>query len=673
MTKYEALFTPFQIGSQTIKNRVVLTAMGGSEPIKEAEDHYEFNEGVVEYYRNRAKGNIGLMIPGVIKVWLIEGNTWLYEYPELFTGPLKSLVNDIHAHGSKFFLQLGQGFGRSHSADPAKQNDPETLRVNYAAGDGVPNVWNPAYKHRGLTVPEIDDLVEGFAKAAVLCKEAGVDGVELHAVHEGYLFDQFAISSMNPRTDEYGGSLENRMRFVTRVIKAIKAACGEDYPVLVRYSVASKMRGFNAGAVPGEDYVEFGRSMEESPAVARALEAAGCDGLDADNGCYDAWWWTHPPVYMPLSCNLPEVSYIKHFVNIPVICGGRMENPETANAAIAGGVVDGIGIARQFLCDAEYLNKVYEGRLEDIRPCIACHNGCFAIGGIKDPDGNFEFGTCALNPFTKHEKKYALTKAETPKKVVVVGGGIAGMEVARMAALRGHKVLLYEKTDVLGGVFRAAAAPDFKEKDKMFIDWCIHALKQTDAEIHMNTEMTPELLKSLGADEIILATGAAPRKLRLPGFEKGIEAIDFLLGRKTAAGDRIAVIGGGLTGCEIAYDLARKGKKPVIIEMQDQILKVPGLSAANANLLKELIRYHKIGVQTGASLKEIRDDGVVCTVDGEDVFFPADAAILSVGYVPVDQSKLVEGLDNVHVLGDASRVKNLKSVIWGAWDLAFSL
>ncbi len=237
--------------------------------------------------------------------------------------------------------------------------------------------------HREMTKEEIHERVEAFGKLAKMCKDAGIDGVEVHAVHEGYLLDQFAISAMNTRTDEYGGSLENRLRFTCEIIQEIKRVCGKDYPVTVRYSVASKMKGWNQGALPGEDYKEFGRSLEESPKAAQILEAAGCDALNADNGTYDSWYYPHPPVYMPLACNLPECEYIKNFVNIPVICAGRMHDPISASEAVASGKIDAIGLARPLLADPQWPNKAQAGDLDNIRPCISCHVGCMGevLGG----------------------------------------------------------------------------------------------------------------------------------------------------------------------------------------------------------------------------------------------------------------------------------------------------
>lgn len=666
MSSAKAIFTPIQVGSVTLKNRVVMTAMGGTSPF--TEEGYHFREEIRDYYMDRVRGGVALIIPGATSVWDCVTDEWLYEAEDVFLGPVKELVQEIHAGGAKFFLQLGQGFGRVQFCHPGMEGKID--KMLYSTADGLPNVWYPDLKTRAITLEEIENLIEGFAKAALMCKKAGIDGVEIHAVHEGYLFDQFAIAAMNPRTDEYGGSLENRLRYVTRVIRRIKELCGADYPVSVRYSAASKMRGWNAGALPGEAYTEFGRSLEESPRVAQLLEAAGADMLDADNGSYDSWWWAHPPVYMPLACNLPEVAYIKRFVNIPVFCAGRMEDPESAGAAIAAGMIDGAGIARQFLCDPEYINKVESGKTEDIRPCIACHNGCFAVGHVPDVSEPFAMSRCALNPQTFNEKKYELRPVAVPKKVVVVGGGVAGMEAARIAALRGHKVSLYEMTDKLGGAFIAAAAPSFKEKDKMFLSWCIRQVQAAGVEIHMHTKVTEELLAGLDAEEVIIATGAAPRRLELPGAGKTVEAVEYLNGEKQV-GENVAVIGGGLTGCEIAYDLALQGKKAHIIEMKPDILGVPGLCAANDDMLREIIRCHKIDVTASASVLEITGEGVRVSVDGKERLISADSVILSVGYVPRPVPAC--GKAHVTVIGDAVQVKNLKTAIRTAWDAAFAI
>ena len=676
-SRYDALFSPIRIGSVTLRNRVILTAMGGTSFLGH---DGKLNPKIRDYYMARVRGGVGLIVPGVTGVKSAGG--YLYEREAEFLGPIREIIDEIHAGGAKYFFQLGAGFGRAQLMGIGGEMDEKTRNLLMVApSDGIPNVWMPELRHRGLTREEIHDLVDAFGKSALLCKRAGIDGVEIHAIHEGYLLDQFTISSTNERTDEYGGSLENRFRFVTEIIREIKKTCGEDFPVMIRYSVSSKMRGFNQGALPGEDYREFGRSLEESPAAARLLEAAGADALDADNGSYDSWWWAHPPVYMPLHCNFPEVSYIKKFVNIPVFCAGRMEDPAFADHAIAAGEIDGIGVARQFLADPEWLNKAREGREADIRPCIACHNGCFGVSLVRRP-GHRGVGMahCAVNPTAMEETEWKLTPAQNPRRVAVVGGGIGGMECARILTLRGHRVTLFEKTGELGGVFIAAAAPDFKEKDKMLLDWYRRQMDLLRVDVRLHTEAGPALLRDY--DEIVIATGAVPRRLDLPGLddERVLEAIEYLRGRKET-GERVVVIGGGLTGVEIAYDLVRKGKKPVIVEMQEDILQVPGLCAANANMLREIIRYYGITVLTSASLRGIRSENglrVLVEEKGTERELEADSCVLSVGYVPVrDAAEALTAAgcpaEKVHVIGDAREVGNLMSVIREAYELCYSL
>ena len=672
---YDALFTPIKVGGVTLKNRVVLCAMGGTAPF--GHFNYEYNPKIREYYLERARGGVGLIVPGVTAIK--SGDTFLYEKEDVFLGPIKDLMDELHSYGTKYFLQIGAGFGRAQLAGLGNLSEEAKHQLLVAPSDGLPNVWTPALKHRGLTREEIHEIVEAYGKAALLCKKAGIDGVEIHAVHEGYLLDQFAVANTNGRNDEYGGSLENRLRFACEIIREMKRTCGPDFPISVRYSVTSKMRGFNAGALPGENYQEFGRSMEESPAAARLLEAAGADMLNADNGSYDSWWWAHPPVYMPLACNFPEVSYLKKFVKIPVFCAGRMEDPAFSAKAVENGEIDGIGVARQFLADPYWLNKAREGRVEDIRPCIACHNGCFPISLIRKPGApGMSMAHCAVNPAAMEEEKWALVPAETKKRVAIIGGGIGGMECARLCALRGHDVTLFEKTGELGGAFIAAAAPSFKEKDKMLLSWYIRQLDQPNIDVRMNCEATEEMLADY--DVIVAATGAAPRALPVAGLDDArvMEAVEYLRGVKPT-GARNVIIGGGLTGVEIAYDLALAGKKATVVEMQDDILQVGGLCAANSNMLREIIRLYDIQVLTGTTLESVEGgDSLQVRVkgaDGERVL-EADNVILSVGYVP--ETGLIEKLqetaaEKLHVIGDAKKVGNLMSVIRDAYEVAYAI
>ncbi len=676
--KYEALFTPMQVAGVTIKNRFVHAPMEGTAPIEWATG-YKFNEHARKYLIERAENEVGLIIPGIVTVKSMMGGKWLHKSRKKFFNELKEFMDEIHSHDCKMFIQLGAGFGRVMlMIDMLEKvlDKPflaKLLKMDRitASPSELPNVWDPKRKCPEITVKEIEEIVEGFAKSAALLKEAGVDGIEIHAIHEGYLLDQFTIKNTNHRTDEYGGSLENRARFVTNIIKAIKKECGEDFPVIVRYSVTSKMRGFNKGAIPGEEFEEFGRDYDESIKLAKLLEEAGADALDADNGSYDSWYWAHPPMYMPLACNLEDAKFIKKHVNIPVFCAGRMEDPNTSVEVIENKEIDGISIGRQFLADPEYCVKVKENRLEDIRPCIACHNACFANGqkleggATSSAWGN---GKCALNPYTLFENKRVLKPLEEKKNIVVIGAGIAGMEFARVATLRGHKVTIYEKTDKLGGVFIAAAAPKFKEKDKMLLKWYEKQMKDLNIEIKFNHEVTNEELENINADEIIYAVGATPRTLNIEGNEHVIDAIDYL-NKTKEVGENIAIIGGGLTGCEIAYDAVLNKKKPIIIEAQPNVLNVPTLCAANSNMLREIIRFYEIPVYTNAKVLSVTDKEVVIEIDGKEKAIKVDTVVKSIGYNPSSK----EETSNFHVIGDAEKVGNLKDVIWRAYDLANEL
>lgn len=622
-------------------------------------------------YIERAKGGVGLIVPGIMHITDMWGrDSWTHTVSDECMEKVKETLDELHKYDCKMFVQIGAGMGRVLSIKsgmvPPGFNPVKAMR---GPSEGLPNVWAPEKKHRAMSTEEIQEIIDSYGILSARLKAAGVDGVEIHAIHEGYLLDQFAVEATNWRKDAYGGSLENRMRFVVEIIHKIKETCGKDFPVSVRFSVTSKMKAFNDGALPGQAYKEFGRSMEEAPAVAKILEEAGADLLNADNGSYDAWWWAHPPVYMPKACNLPEVSYVKQFVHIPVVCAGRMEDPDVALEAVASGKTDFVGIARQLLTDPAWANKVQAEDTEDIKPCIACHNGCFGrlFAGLGT--------SCALNPAAMQEKKYAITPAETRKKVLVIGGGIGGMEAARLAAMRGHQVTLCEKSGQLGGVFIAAAAPDFKESDKKLIEWYIRQLEKTGVEVRMNTEVDDALINSLNPDEIIAATGAVPRTLSIKGIdgENVIEACDYLLKKKEVT-DTVAIIGGGLTGVEIAYELAKAGRKVSILEVKDEILEGRFLSAANSNMLRQIIKDYQIPVYTCANITEINPDGVEFTQGQETFVIAAKTIITATGYLPGRTLPAgLEGRENVRIIGDAKEVGSLMNVVWDAYDAALAI
>ena len=681
-SKLQPLFTPWKIGNVEIKNRFVVCPMGGTSLFGWMERHH-FDKDAAQFFLNVAKHDAGLIIPGIAPIRNLMGGSWLYKAKGAFR-KLKPYMQQIHETGAKLFVQLTAGFGRSFSIPtmlvPMLKNKflgallKPVIDVSRicASPSKLPSRWAEGAYCRPLKKKEIEKMIQGFAKVAKLCKEAGVDGVEIHAVHEGYLLDQFTTTYTNQREDEYGGSFENRFRFPVAIVKAIKEACGQDYPVSLRYSVVSKTKGFCEGAMPGETYKEVGRDMAESEKAAKYLQDAGYDMLNCDNGTYDAWYWAHPPAYMPNNCNLEDVEHIKKFVDIPVVCAGKMV-PEAGAKSVKEGKIDGVGFARQFLTDPEWITKLKEGREKDIMPCIHCHNGCFPLSHYKGiacgaaMSDSKHMSRCALNPLTMQNHKFDIYPAKRKKRVAVIGGGIGGMEAARIATLRGHDVTLYEKTDKLGGVFIPAAAPSFKEADKKLIEWYRRQIASLPIKVVKNKEITD--ISTLDADEVIIATGSTANKLRLPGAERCIDAIDYLNGQEV--GDKVVIIGGGLSGCEIAYDLFLKGKHPVIVETQNDLMVSNSLCLANSSYLRDFFKYKKVPVYLESKVVGFEKGKVVIqTKDGAQKKLAADSVISAIGYRPAPIAKKGK---HVHIVGDALKVGNLRTVIWRAWEVAESI
>lgn len=681
--KLTPLFTPWKIGNCEIKNRIVLTSMGGTDLFGWMENNH-FDKDGARFILEVAKNNAGLVMPGCQPVYNPMFGQWLYKNKKMYDD-LKNWMPEFHKTGAKLFVQLTAGFGRSFTISSMM----ETLYTNKflrviskpfmdldkitASASPSPNRWSDKVPSREMTKEEIQQFIDAFAKCSKMLRDAGVDGVEVHAVHEGYLLDQFTLKYVNKRTDEYGGSLENRYRFAAEIVKAIKRECGDDFPVSLRYSVVSKTKGFREGALPGEDYVEVGRDMAESEIAAKYLQDAGYDCLNCDNGTYDAWYWAHPPIYMPENCNLADVEHIKKFVDIPVICAGRLD-PRVAADSVAEGKLDGAGFARQFLADPEWITKLTDGREDDIRPCILCHNGCFnmchykGVPNDQDLSDSLHLARCAVNAEMMQWNKHYIEEAKASKTVHIVGGGIGGMEAARVLRLRGHNPVIHEKSGELGGAFIAASAESYKGKLRDLLAWYRRQMDKLGIEVHLNDEVKD--VSVFGSAPVIIATGAAPRYLRsVPGYEKMLEACDFLLGKEV--GETVAVIGGGLTGCEIAYELALKGKKPIIVEMKDDLVSQKGVCLANSSYLREWFALNKVPVYLETSLREVRDGAIVCArKDGENVEIPCDSVISCAGYIP---APLAESKGNVYLVGDCEKVGNLRTVVWKAYEVAMKI
>lgn len=681
--KLKPLFTPWRIGNCEIKNRIVLTSMGGTDLFGWMEKNH-FDKMGARFLMEAAKNNAGLVLPGCQPVYNPMFGQWLYKNKKMYED-LKEWMPEFHKTGAKLFVQLTAGFGRSFTISEMMEKlyTNKALRVLSkpfmdldkitATASLSPNRWSDKVPSREMTREEIHEFVEAFAKSAKLLQDAGVDGVEIHAVHEGYLLDQFTLKYVNHRTDEYGGSFENRYRFAVEIVQAIKKVCGEDFPVSLRYSVLSKTKGFRKGALPGEQFTEVGRDMEESEKAVKYLQDAGYDMLNCDNGTYDAWYWAHPPVYMPENCNLEDVEHIKQFVRIPVVCAGRM-NPKTAAESIAAGRLDGAGFARQFLADQEWVTKMMEDREEEIRPCILCHNGCFnmchykGVPNDQELSDSLHLSRCAVNAETMQWDRHFIEKTKNPRRVYIIGGGIGGMEAARVLKLRGHDPVIYEKNNVLGGTFIPASAESYKGKLRELLAWYRRQMKELDVEVHLGKEI--DSVEKFGDAPVIIATGSVPRVMKnIPGHERMIEACDYLNGRDV--GERVVVIGGGLTGSEIAYELALQGKRPVIVEMKNDLVAQKGVCLANSSYLREWFELHEVPVYLETKLKEVKEHSVICTdKTGKEIEIPCDSVIGSVGYLP---NTLERKGKNIYLVGDCEQVGNLRSVVWGAYETAMKI
>lgn len=661
--KYSPLFDHVKIGHCELKNRFAMAPMG---PLGLGDSEGGFNQRGIDYYVERAKGGTGLIITGVT---FVDNKVEEHSLPSTpcstyndihFVRTAREMTEKIHAYGSKVFLQLSGGFGRVTIPTNIGEHPP-------VAPSAIPHRWLDK-TCRPLTKDEIHEIVKQFGKGAYNAKRAGFDGVQIHAVHEGYLLDQFAISMFNQRTDEYGGSLENRLRFAKEVVEEIKRTCGEDYPVTLRYSVKSFIKDWKVGALPGEEFDEKGKDIEEGIKAAKLLVEYGYDALDVDVGTYDSWWWNHPPMYQKKGLYIPYCKLVKDAVDVPVICAGRMDNPNLAVDALSDGACDIISLGRPLLADAYYVNKLNRGDEASIRPCLSCHEGC--MGRIQE----YSALNCAVNPEACRERSERLIPVCQKKKVWIIGGGVAGCEAARVLAIRGHEPVLFEKTNRLGGNLIPGGIPDFKEDDHALAAWYKHELNKLNVEIHMNKTVTADEIQNADVDEVILATGSKPKRVKL-GTGSVYTASEVLMKEKEI-GKNVTIIGGGLVGCETALWLKQQGKDVRIVEALPKILAVNGpLCHSNSDMLKALMSFNNIDIIASAKAKDFDGKVIIVETKKGDKTFETDTVVLAIGYQ--SENSLYEALKdevfNLHVIGDASNVSNIMYAIWDAYEVASHL
>jgi 2-enoate reductase len=655
--KYQKLFEPLTVGNLTIKNRIAMAPLG---MVAMGDPCGGFSENAQEYYIERAKGGTGLIITGITNVNYNETASLLMPCaaynPLMFAKSCAPMNERIHAYDARIFLQLTGGFGRVAI--------PPLMKKAIAPSDQE-NRWDPSIHHKGMTTDEIKELVASFVSCALVAKASKFDGIEIHAVHEGYLLDQFAISLYNKRSDEYGGNLRNRLKITIDIVKDIKAACGKDFPVSLRYSLKSFVKGIRHGALPGEKFTELGKDIEEGIEAAKILVEAGYDLLNVDAGTYDAWYWNHPPMYFEKGMYREFGKILKQNVKVPVILAGRMDNPEMACEAL-GTCCDIVSFGRPLLADPYLPEKIRTGNLEDIRPCLSCHQGCLDRLAHGLPL------SCAVNPACGREKSFAITPAADKKNILIIGGGLAGMETARVCALRGHNVTLLEKSDKLGGNIIPGSVPDFKKDDRALLKWYAFQLKKLPVTIKFNTTVDKEMIEKSNEDVVVFAMGSTPRKLDFQGKNHVFTAVELLSG-KEKAGENILVIGGGLIGCETALWLRQQGRNVTIVEALPELMDGgKEMCFANYDMLKDLLVFNKIELLRNSTVKTVTDDFVLVKTPGGEKNIKADTIMIAIGYQ--SQKSLFDSMMDsskiVYNVGDSLKVRNIMNTIWDANQLA---
>ncbi len=626
----KSLFDKTKIGNMKLKNRIFMSPMGTTG---EADGAYTMDG--VNYFMERAKGGAGLIITGANVVstkYEARPCTELSDFHHVER--LNMIADRCHHYGAKLCVQLTPGLGRQQFTDP--------FTPPYSAGS-VGAFWYPDLVCKPFSVEDIHYLVERIGYSASLAVAAGADAIELHA-YGGYLLDQFHSKQWNNRTDEYGGSLENRMRFTLECIDAIKKNVPDSVAVLVKFTPDQRVNGF--------------RTLDEGIEMAKILDKSGVDALHVDTGCYEEWYQAITTVYSDQGHKLDVQKAIKEVVHLPVLGDGKLFDPKLAEEVVEEGTLDYVGLAHQMLADPYWPKKVKSGHTEDIVPCVGC-NECLLAGF----SGKHYY--CAVNPTCYAEKEYALPKPDgTERSVLVIGGGPGGMEAAITARRRGFKVQLWEKESRLGGTLWPAGGPDFKADVLKLIKYLETQCYKLGVDIHLNTTATEDNIKGGNFDKVVLATGSSPVKPRIEGIDKTILASDYLT-HKATVGKNVVVIGGGLAGCEAACDIAPKADNVTLIEMMPDILYTAQHCLNNDQHLKNMIKERDINVVAGASVTKITDSEVTYTKDGETFTVPCDSVINAAGFRPNDQleDKLEEIYDDVTVIGDAVTPRKILTAI----------
>ncbi|WP_425447648.1 FAD-dependent oxidoreductase [Dethiothermospora halolimnae] len=650
-SKFNKILEPIKIGNREVGNRVAMAPM----TTLYAGHNGEITDQCIEYYEARAKGGTGMIV--VEGAYVNETGLQIPDSINIsddkFIPGLSRLADGIKDNGSIAVLQLihsGVQAWVEQSVGPS-----EIGRI-----DGKP--ISTAKTPRALTTEEVTEYVEDFAEAARRAKMAGFDMVQVHGTH-GYLIMQFLSSNSNKRIDNYG---IDRNLFPEEIIKSIKKKCGKDYPVIYRLCADESL---------GDKLIEGGITLEEAKETALRLEKAGVDAFDVTGGTDDVIHLYVPSAYI-LDGNegvfFDLAKEIKNTVNVPVISGGGINTPEAAEKALEDGIVDMVFIGRQLIAEPNFVKKITENKLEDIKPCVKCVECGRRILYMRCL-------RCAVNPVSGIEWKYLneddIPEARNKKEVLVVGGGIAGLESAKTAALRGHNVTLVEKNDRLGGILEIAAVPSFKSRYGDLIKWYEKQVKDLDIDIKFNTTADMELIDKMDPDAVIMATGSEESTPPIEGIENAEMSDDVLLG-KCNVGDEVVMVGGGFVGAETALHLAKQGKKVTIFDISKQ----PDLGLAGLSLLRPygLFDQYGVSVNLGVPVIEIHKDHVITVNEmGQKVKTKADTIVNAVGRNAILDNDIIKKLKNngkqVYSVGDAKKARKVSEAVFEGFNAAMMI
>ncbi len=689
---YDMMFSPMKIGKMEVKNRVVMTAAEFSL----GQINGEPTERMMNYYEERAKGGVGLIIPGICRVNDMAATssfTQLSMSSDRHIEPMREMVNRIHKYGAKLCIQLHhpgrQGYTSSINSlpliTPVADRFPNLPSVLFKAtpvllgleqkkicmSQQAPSKCelsaHGATRIHAMSKREVHKLRDDFIAAAVRCKKAGVDAVELHSTH-GYILHQFLSPNTNQRTDEYGGSFDNRMRFITEIIDGIKTQCGRDYPLIVRLTVDEF---YDKIGKP-----EKGYHLETGIEIAKRLEALGVDAINVSSACYDTYnYWLEPTSFEP-GWRAYLAKAVKEAVNIPVIAANFIRSPEQAEKQLEEGYQDFVGSARNFICDPYWAKKAEEGHPEKIRRCIGCLHCIKSF--IDNAATKGTPGECALNPSVGIEKEYAsMPKTGRGFKVVVVGAGPAGLTAAITLKRRGFEPVVLEKESAVGGQVNIASSGPFKDKLHWSVEDMQREAEALGIEIKLNTPATLELIKEMNPYAVVLATGGTPiRPQSIEGIngENVVTAPEILLGKREIKNSRVAVIGSGLTGLETTEKLNELGNTVTVVEMANAIAGNAWFQFVDDSLSR--IEPYGTEFLLGTKLLSIDEKGVLVEdKKGSKSRINVDLVVLSMGVRPENSllKELREAGINCVAAGDADRGGTIGNATQSAFHAAMAL